>query len=107
MMRKLNRACGPVMRKSLRDSLSRATMRLINADKWSSDKEMMHTTRSEVNVNSFSKAGKICKMRALLECERRFFNNKSEITFAEANSEFYVNLSNSEKALIVLEKGFV
>ena len=43
-------------------------------------------------------------MRTFLQHERRFFNNKSEITFAEANSEFCVNLSNRERALLVLDK---
>ena len=85
---KLNGACGPVMQKSLHDRLSRVTMRMINSDQWSSNKDMMHPTRSDVNVNSFSKAKNPCKRRALLQCERIFFNNKSEITFAEANSVF-------------------
>ena len=49
---------------------------------------MMHPTREEVNVDSFAETGKIYKQRALLECESRFFNNKSEITFTEANAEF-------------------
>ena len=43
---KVNRACGPVMRKSLHDSLSRATMILINTEQWSSDKCMTYSTRS-------------------------------------------------------------
>ena len=90
---KLNGACGPVL-KSLHDSLSRTRMCVINADHWNSDKDMMHSTRSAVNVNSFTKAEKTCKMRAFLECEISFFNNESEITFAEANSDFCMNLSN-------------
>ena len=46
------------MRKSLHGSLSRSTMQLINAEKWSSDKEMIHPIRSEVNVDSFTEVGK-------------------------------------------------
>ena len=78
-------------------------MRVINTDQWSRDKEMMHPNRSEVNINSFTKSGKTWKIRALLECERRFFNNKSEINFAEANSEFFINLLNRERDSLVLD----
>ena len=42
---KLNEACEPVMHKFLHDSSFRETMRMINADKWSSNKDMMHSTR--------------------------------------------------------------
>ena len=47
---KLNGAYGPVIRKSLHDVLSREIMRLINAEQWSSDKEMMRPIRSEVKI---------------------------------------------------------
>ena len=77
---KLNGARGPVMRKSLHDSLSRGTMRVFNADHWSSNKDMMHPTQSGVNIISFTKAGKTCKRRALLECERGFLiENRSTL----------------------------
>ena len=89
----LNGTHGPAMRKSLHDSLSRETMQLINAEQWNSDKEMTHPTRSEVNVNSVTKAGKKCKKREFLEYERRFFNNALEITFADYNTYFFMNLS--------------
>ena len=48
---KSNGECGTFMRKSLHDSLSRATMRVINADQWSREKEMIYPTRLEVRVN--------------------------------------------------------
>ena len=48
-------------------------MLLLNAEKWSSDKDMMHATRSEVNVDSFAETDFFCKNRVLLECERIFF----------------------------------
>ena len=92
------------MKKCLHDRLSSATMKLINYDALSSDEDQMHPTRTEVHVDSFAKAGKMSKQRALLECERRFFDNKSEITFAEANSDFFMNLINRERALIFLDK---
>ena len=44
------------MRKSLHDSLPRVTMRLINSDLQSSDKEMTNPIQSEVNVSPFAKA---------------------------------------------------
>ena len=92
------------MRKSLHDSLSRAIMQLINAEQWSSYKDSMNPTRSESNLDSFTETGKTCKKRALLECKRRFFNNKSEKTFAEVNDEFCMNLSDRERDFPVVDK---
>ena len=63
---KLNGACGPAMIKPLHDSLSRDTMSLINVEQWSSDKDMIHLTRSKANVDSFVDTGKVCKNRELL-----------------------------------------
>ena len=94
------------MRKSLHNSLSRGTVCAINADLWSSNKAKIHPNRSEVNANSFTETRKTCIRRALLEFERRFFDNKTELTFAELNSECDMNLSNREIALLVLEKSF-
>ena len=51
----------PVMRKSIHDSLSRATMPLINTEQWISDKHMMHPTRLEANVDFFTETGKYSK----------------------------------------------
>ena len=103
---KLNGACGPVMRKYLHDGLLRATMLLINNEQWGSDEDMIHPTRSEVNVNSFTKTGYFFKKRALLEYERGFFDNKEETNFVERNAEFYVNLSDRERATLFLDKRF-
>ena len=103
---KLNVSHGPVMQKSLHDSLLKETMELISTEQRSSDKHMTCPTRSEVNVNSFAEAGKACKKRAFLEFERRFFNNKSETTFADAKYDFCMHLSNRERSLLVLDKRF-
>ena len=94
----------PVMRKSLYDSLSRDTMLLINTEQWSSDKDVTHPIRSEENVDSFTEIGKFCKKRALLECERRFFDNKTENDFVERNDEFSMNLLGRERAMLILDK---
>ena len=48
----------------------------------------MRPTRIEVHVDSFAKAGKTREKRSLLECERTFFDNKTEITFAEETLNF-------------------
>ena len=45
----------------------------------------MDPDRREVHACLFARAGKVCKQRALLECERRFLDNRTEIAFAEAN----------------------
>ena len=74
----LNDACGLEMIKALCDSLDRDTMKLIDVENWSTHKEMVHPTRSEANVDSFAETGKACRTRALLECESRFFDNKTE-----------------------------
>ena len=63
----------------------------------------MHPTRSEVKVESFALAGKIYRKRALLETKRRFFNNKTEETFAESNTEIEMNLTDREKATLLLD----
>ena len=69
---KLNGEHGPVAWNSLHDSLLRATMTFINNELWSSDKEMMHLTLSEVNVNSFSEAGKHSKREHWLNAKGCF-----------------------------------
>ena len=63
----------------------------------------MHPTRSEAKVESFTLAGKICRKRALLESERRFFNDETEETFAESNTEIEMNLTDREKATLLLD----
>ena len=103
---KLNGAYGPVMRKSLHDRLSRGTMYTINTYLWSSNEDVIHSTRSKVSVSSFTETGRTRLKRSLLECERFFFNNESECTFTESNCEFCMNLSNMERALLVLDKRF-
>ena len=79
-------------------------MCIINAGPWSSQKAMTRPTISVVNVTSFAYTGRTFLKRDMLECERRFFNNKTEIIFAKQNCEFCVNLTNRERALLVLEK---
>ena len=90
---KLNSGHGPVMRKALHDILSRDTTSLIVIDDWNSNKERVHPNRSEVKVESFAVTGKMCRARALLETERRFFNNETKETFVESSTEAEVNLT--------------
>ena len=47
-------------------------MQLINAEQWSSDKEMTCPTRSEVNVDSFAEAGKHAKRENYLNAKGYF-----------------------------------
>ena len=100
---KLNSACGPVMRGHMHDHLSSDTMTCIDVDNWSAKKELTHLTRSEVRVHAFTEAGKICLQRALLETDRRCFNNKNEIAFAENHQEIKTNLTKREKATLALD----
>ena len=92
------------MRKIICDSLSRKTMCIINADLWSGKKEMIRPARSEVNITSFTDIRRTYLKRALLECEKIPFNNKTECIFAESNYECCMNLSNRERALLVQDK---
>ena len=69
---KLNVSHGPVMQKSLHDSLLKETMELISTEQRSSDKHMTCPTRSEVNVNSFAEAGKACKREHFLNSKEDF-----------------------------------
>ena len=101
---KLNGVRGPGMRKALHDIFSRVTVTLTDAEEWSAHKEIVHPTRSEPNVDSFAEKVKVYRTRELLKCERRFFNNKTEETFAERNTEFYMKLTDREKTVLVLEK---
>ena len=99
----LNAACGPVMRKSLHDFLSRNTIALVDVEDWSANKEKIHPTRLEVSVNSFKETGIVYRTRALLECERRFFNNETEETFAQSKSDFEMKLTDWEKDMLTLD----
>ena len=79
---------------------------MINVGIWSGSKVMIHPTRSEVHITSFTDTGKTCLKRVLLECERRVFYNKTEHIFAESKREFCMNLSNRERALLALDERF-
>ena len=101
---KLNAACGLVTRKALHDTLTRKTMKLIDVEDWSAHKLIIHPTRSEENIDSFAKVRMLFRIRAFLECERKFFNNKIEETFTESYTEVTMNLIDREKAMLTLDK---
>ena len=63
---KLNSAYGPVMRGCLHDRLSSNTMMCMDVDNWSSRKNLIHPTRSNVRVAMLTEAGRISIQRALL-----------------------------------------
>ena len=84
------------MRGFLHDRLSSDTMTCVDVDIWSSKKDCMCRTRSEVRVATHTVAGKICLERALLETERRYFNDKTEITFAKSDEAIVTNLTKRE-----------
>ena len=100
---KLNAACGPVTRKTMHDSSSRDAIASKDVEDYSANKERIYPTRSEENVNSFTGTGLVYRIRSLLECERRLFNDKTEETFSQSNSEFKMKLKDREKAMLVLD----
>ena len=94
---KLNSARGPVTHKVMHDSLSRVTACLVGVDDRSANKERARPTRSEAKVESLAGARKPCRIRALLETGRRFFNNETEVTFAQSITEAEMSLTDREK----------
>ena len=72
----MSAAHGLAMWKALHDSLSMDVIALIDVEDWSANEERIHPTRLEANVNSFTETGLICRTRALLECERKFFKTR-------------------------------
>ena len=99
---KLNSVHGPTMRKNLHDSLSSDSIGLMHADQWSSNKMQTYPTRSDAKIESFENVGKIFRRRMLLETERIFFQNESEETFGESNTEIRMNLTDRDKTTLVL-----
>ena len=55
-------------------------------------------------MNTFSELGRVCRHRATLECERRFFGNDGEETMDAEGAKAIMKLSNREKAALVLDK---
>ena len=94
----LNAAFGPVMKIKLHNSLNSKTMKMIDLNNWEKN---ARAPRIEVDIATWSPEGIECKNRALLECERRFFGNKSEEVFG--NNRF-IQLNKREQAVLVLEK---
>ena len=56
-----------------------------------------------MSENLFTGTGLARRTRVLLECERRFFNNETEETFAQSNLEFEMKLTDREKVMLVLD----
>jgi len=94
-----NAAYGPVAKKKLHNHLSQSSLLLIDADNWRVDQK--DPPRIRVDVATFTAAGKTCLRRALLETERRFFGNRTEVVFTEIPK---LKLSDREKGVLVLDK---
>ena len=65
----LNAAYGPVIRTVIHKILSSDAMKLIHVELWGN---VTNALRVDVDVNTFSDAGRERRTRAILETERRF-----------------------------------
>ena len=63
----------------------------------------MCPARLEVRVATFTVARKTCLERALLEIERRHFNDETEIMFASSNEVVVMNLTKKDEATLALD----
>ena len=61
------------MQKSLHHRLSRKTSQLINAEKWSSEKDMICSTRSEIDTDSFTESGQNVKKERITLIRNEIF----------------------------------
>ena len=98
---KLNAAYGPVVRNATYKKLVSDKIEIIDTDNWGATQR---APRKEVDVNTFSRIGRICRQRAILECERRFFGHNGEETMDEEGAQAIMKLSRREKAALVLDK---
>ena len=98
---KLNAAYGPVVRNATYRKLVSDRIEVIDIDNWGATHR---APRKEADVNTFSRIGRICRKRATLECERRFFGHSGEVTMDEEGAQAIMKLSRREKAALVLDK---
>ena len=75
---KLNASFGPVLKQQTRTNLTADIIQLIDIESWSAYSKV---PRLKKDVNDMSEAGRICRKRAILETERRFFGNNTEETY--------------------------
>ena len=102
---KLNAAYGPVVKQQTRADLTADNIELIDTETWITYKT---PKRVEVNVNDMSDAGRVCRKRAILETERRFFGNNTENTFEEQGLQLEdiqgkVEMSDRELDVLLLD----
>lgn len=79
--KKLNAAFGPVARRHAHKKLASDRLSIINMDAW--DGKSKISPRIMMDVNDISTEGRVCRKRAMLELERRFFGNDGEEIFEE------------------------
>jgi len=99
---KLNAAYGPVVRNATYKKLTSDKIMVIDITNW--DNSMARAPRKEVEVDTFSEAGRECRARATLECERRFFGNNGNETMDAEGAQAKMKLSQREMATLVLDK---
>jgi len=66
---------------------------------------IMKAPRIDVDVNTFSDAGRLCRTRAILETGRRFFGNTEEEIFHERGQGLaHLKLNEREMVILLLDK---
>ena len=91
----------PELRKKVYAQLKRNKIDVINVLEL---QNQLRPSCASVDFNSFSSASREFRRRALLETECRLFGNLSESVGEETNVETSINLTQREKAALVLDK---
>ena len=92
---------GPIKQRT-RNKLMAPTIDLANLDRWVKHSNPPRVAKAVVDL---TENGNICRKRALLECERRFFCNEIEVPFDEDDIEVSkrIKFSNREKGQLLLD----
>jgi len=99
---KCNGAMGAVIKQHTLKTLKAPGINVIDMDRWSIYKKPQRIRKS---VFEMTEVGKICRNRAILECERRFFGNNTEEIYDECDDEVAkkVQLTDREKGMLLLD----
>ena len=96
-----NVAYTPIVRNSMHKKLTEDKIMVIDVTNWGNTKR---AARKEVDVNTFTKNGRDCRKRSILECERCFFGYNGEERMNAEDVQVKMKLSKREKATLFLDK---
>ena len=100
---KINSVYGPLFKRMTHKGYLAEAIQLIDIKKWG---KTANAPRFPKNINGFSIIDRECRKRAMLECERRFFENTEETTFEDqwcSHDDVRVNMTQREFAALLLD----